>query len=126
MRLRGLGCRARVWLMTGCTAVCLCGVLCAASRARAAAVDGVSDQNLPFWDTRASTGWGENLAASPFAQYFDEVWAREGHISYARYVLQWNAAARGEMGPFEAWYGEVTQDLKLTPVVAFYNFRSQI
>ena len=109
-------------------AVCLlalCAALASGASAQAAAVDGVSDQNLPFWDTAAGTGWEGNLSASPFAQYFDDVWVREGHISYARYVLQWNAGARHELGAFESWYAEVTQQLKLTPALAFYNYHSR-
>jgi hypothetical protein len=115
--LAALGRRAAVFLLA------LCAALALASRAHAAAVDGVSDQNLPFWDTAPYTGWEGNVSASPFAEYFRDVWTRTGHIKYARYVLQWNASAKGELGQFEAWYREVTQDLKLTPVLAFYNFR---
>jgi hypothetical protein len=108
---------AALWLLT------LCAALGASAAARAAAVDGVSDQNLPFWDTAPNTGWEGNLAASPFTQYFRDVWTREGHIKYARYVLQWNAKTTGGYMAFELWYREVTRELKLTPVLAFYNFR---
>jgi hypothetical protein len=116
---RTLGAAARVGI--ACAAVA-CASIAWTGSARAAAVDGISDQNLPFWDTAPGTGWEGNLAASPFAQYFHEVWATGSHVKYARYVLQWNAKA-GEYAAFESWYSEVTQDLHLTPVLALYNFR---
>jgi hypothetical protein len=113
-RLSGL---AALWALK------LAAALAFAPAAHAAAVDGVSDQNLPFWDTAPNGGWEGNLAASPFAQYFHDAWTRESHIKYARYVLQWNAKTTGGYAAFESWYREVTQVLKVPPVLAFYNFR---
>jgi hypothetical protein len=112
--------------LSGPAALCaltLAAALTCTPAAHAAAIDGISDQNLPFWDAAPNTGSEGNLAARPFAQYFHNVWTRAGHIQYARYVLQWNAKATGGYAAFESWYSEVTQELKLTPVLAFYNFR---
>jgi len=92
----------------------------AAAGAHAATVDGISDQSLPNWDGSFGT--------SAFAQAFRAEWVASGHISYARYVLQWNAFANRSEEPyahyaqeFERWWADV-RSLDLIPVVAFYNY----
>jgi hypothetical protein len=101
-------------------AAAACACLLPARRAAAATVDGISDQSLPNWDG----GFG----SSAFAQRFRETWVATGHISYARYVLQWNAFADRAEEPyahyaqeFERWWEDV-RSLNLTPVIAFYNY----
>ncbi len=83
-------------------------------------VDGISDQSLSAWAGPSS--------GSSFASLFDAAWA--GHITLARYVLQWNAMAQASHGPsadgdyreqFEAWLQDV-RSLGLAPVLALTSY----
>jgi hypothetical protein len=72
-------------------------------------VDGVSDQNLAYWGAFFSSGFGEVVPVS-----FVAGWAAlPPHVTYARYVAQWNETAR-----FQTWLehvpADVTVDLALT------------
>ena len=70
-------------------------------------VDGISDQDLPRWDGSFTGGL--------FASYFRATWV-PAQISWARYVVQWNAMTEVSDGPnpngdyreqFEAWLNDV-------------------
>lgn len=111
-------------------ALCLClaalaaWMLAGAASARAGTqyVDGISDQGLPAWDG--------SFEASSFARFFRATWLHQ--ISFARYVLQWNAMGEASHGPdahgdyrerFEAWLRDV-HNLGLAPVVALTSYTS--
>lgn len=95
---------------------------CAPALARASVgyVDGISDQSLP--------AWAGPFAGSSFANSFASVWG--GRITFARYVVQWNAMAETSDGPradgdyreqFEAWLQDV-HGLGLAPVIALTSY----
>jgi hypothetical protein len=74
-------------------------------------VDGISDQSLPYWDPE--------FAGSYSAGFFHDTWVAgsASHISFARYVVQWNVipgAHLDYLAQLEAWYRDVL-DLGLTP-----------
>jgi hypothetical protein len=84
-------------------------------------VDGISDQDLPQWDG--------SFAGSPFADYFRSVLV-PAQISWARYVVQWNAMTESSNGPnangdyreqFEAWLEDV-HSIGLKPLVALTSY----
>ena len=86
-------------------------------------VDGISDQSLPAWDG--------GFSGSPFAAYFSRAWIARGHISYARYAVQWNIMREPSSGPsasgdyrerFEAWYRDASA-LGLTLDVSLAAYR---
>jgi hypothetical protein len=85
-------------------------------------VDGISDQSMPVWNG--------GFAESYFAEYFADRWVADGHISYARYVVQWNVMQEASMGPnpegdyrerLEAWYADASS-LGLTLDVALTSY----
>ena len=85
-------------------------------------VDGISDQSMARWDM--------GFSGSYFAGYFKHKWIEEGHIRYARYVVQWNVMSESTKGPnphgnyheqFEAWYQDATS-LGLTIDVAMFTY----
>jgi hypothetical protein len=107
-------------------ALVLAGVgaaLCLPADARAAGIDGVSDQSLPAWDG--------SFAASPLAALIEpRIGPGARQIVLARYVLQWNAIAEPSVGPspagdyrerFEAWLIDVAQ-ARLQPVLALTSY----
>jgi hypothetical protein len=73
-------------------------------------VDGISDQSLPAWDG----GFDESY----FAGLFNDTWVHDpgAHISFARYVVQWNVMSgkySRYLTEFEAWLDDVASiDLK--------------
>ncbi|HEV7584210.1 MAG TPA: hypothetical protein VGO14_00365 [Solirubrobacteraceae bacterium] len=96
----------------------------AVAPARAAHIDGISDQSLPAWDG--------SFAASPFAGFFRSRWTRAGagQIAFARYVVQWDVMREPSGGAhpggnyrerFEAWLEDV-RGLGLIPVVALTSY----
>jgi hypothetical protein len=118
LKLAGALARAGTLTLVICAAAAASGARAAA--AGATTVDGISDQSLPNWDG--------GFDQSAFAARFRETWRARGGISYARYVLQWNAFADRAEEPyahyaseFERWW-EDARTLHLTPVVAFYNY----
>jgi hypothetical protein len=85
-------------------------------------VDGISDQSMPAWNG--------GFAESPFAAYFADRWVTDGHISYARYAVQWNVMEEASAGPspdgdyrerLEAWYADAS-NLGLTLDVALTSY----
>jgi hypothetical protein len=77
--------------------------------------DGISDQNIP--------SWGGGFWNSYFATLFDSIWVADGHIRYARYVVQWNVMSEGgeERSNFEHWLVDVTS-MGLVPDVALTSY----
>jgi hypothetical protein len=86
--------------------------------AAGAYVDGISDQSIPTWDG--------GFHGSYFAGLFRDVWVggQASHITFARYVVQWNAMSgdypryRSE---FEAWLTDVAS-LDLHPEIALTSY----
>jgi hypothetical protein len=81
-------------------------------------VDGISDQSLPAWDG--------DFHESYFAGMFDDTWVHGpgAHISFARYVVQWNVASGGYsryLEEFEAWLGDVAS-IGLKPEIALTSY----
>lgn len=109
-------------------------------------VDGISDQSLPSWDG--------SFATSPFAGLFRDAWVAAGgpdlsapeggldsrggadpranagvgnpdaHISFARYVVQWNVlsgAYPDYLAQLQAWFRDVL-DLGLTPDLSLTSY----
>jgi hypothetical protein len=87
--------------------------------ARAAGIDGVSDQGLP--------AWSGSFAHSPLAALLENrLQGPFGQVRMARYVMQWNAvsepAVPGDYRErFEAWLSDVGA-AGLTPVLALTSF----
>jgi hypothetical protein len=96
----------------------------AAGAAPAAAqpyVDGISDQNVPYWNGDV---WSGGAPASPFAQFVATslVGGVPAPLRYARYVVAYDVtcdAGGPAFATFERWLADVT-GLGLTPVVAFW------
>jgi hypothetical protein len=103
--------------------ILLCAALLGAVPARAAGIDGVSDQSLPAWDG--------SFAASPLANLLEpRIGPASSHIGLARYVLQWNAIAQPSRGAapagdyrerFEAWLADIAV-ARLQPVLAMTSY----
>jgi len=82
-------------------------------------IDGISDQNLPYWNG--------SYSASPFAALFRNTWVSSppSHIRYARYVVQWNVIAnrggseqdKNYYNALSSWYADV-REAGLIPVLA--------
>jgi hypothetical protein len=77
-------------------------------------VDGISDQSLPYWD--------RSFAGAYSTGFFHDAWVAglSSHISFARYVVQWNVmfgAHPNYLAQLEAWYRDVL-DLGLTPEIS--------
>jgi hypothetical protein len=83
-------------------------------------IDGISDQSLPAWD-------------SYFPGFFSNTWvAPHGHVTLARYVVQWNVVSGPNEEPyisyrqqFKAWVEDaggmgLTLDVALTSYNALY------
>lgn len=105
-------------LKIGCLglAILVFGALFAVVEASASTIDGISDQSLPTWDG--------GFAGSYFAGLFRAQWVGEGHIRYARYVVQWNVMAVGhdvERVELEAWLDDVAS-MGLTPDLALTSY----
>lgn len=85
------------------------------ARAASAYVDGVSDQNLPFWD--------HSFSSSPFAASFRSSWVGgdAGHIRLARYFLDYHVLSMSSRASFEAWLSDV-REAGLTPDIALTTF----
>jgi hypothetical protein len=98
------------------TAVCLACLLGAGAASAVTRVpDGISDQNL--------SSWGGGFWNSYFATLFDSVWVADGHIRYARYVVQWNVISQGgeERTNFEDWLIDIA-GMGLVPDVALTSY----
>ncbi len=86
------------------------GALTPSTGAATSYVDGISDQSLPAWDG--------GFDKSYFAALFDDTWVHGpgAHISFARYVVQWNVMSGDYpryLREFEAWLNDVGSiDLK--------------
>jgi hypothetical protein len=81
-------------------------------------VDGISDQSLPAWDG--------NFDESYFAGLFDDTWVHgpNAHITFARYVVQWNVMSGGYqryLAEFEAWLDDVSS-INLKPEIGLTSF----
>ena len=85
-------------------------------------IDGISDQNLAYWERGGQAG--------PFDAFFRETWVGDppSHIRYARFVVQWNAMALRAKEPyghyfeqFVSWYSDV-RELGLMPDIAFGSY----
>jgi hypothetical protein len=100
-------------------------LLSAPARAATTYVDGISDQSLPTWDG--------GFSGSYFAGLFQSSWVGSppSHITFARYVVQWNAIAESEEGKpaylrrFESWLRDIASiglvpDLALTSYTGTY------
>ncbi len=78
-------------------------------------VDGISDQSLPSWD--------RSFAGAYSAGFFHDAWVAglSSHISFARYVVQWNVmfgyAHPHYLAQLESWYRDVLT-LGLTPDIS--------
>lgn len=100
-------------------AVCLgLAVLLAVPAAGAVtlSVDGISDQNIPYWDG--------GFYDSYFAGLFQRDWVADDQIRYARYVVQWNVmsgAYAEKRADFEIWLQDVAS-LGLTPDIALTSY----
>jgi hypothetical protein len=93
-------------------------------------VDGLSDQKIEWWNTTgtpAAGWWNGEYQPYSFPEFFSHAWIADGHIRYARYVIQWNALSlplegnQNHRERFEAWYHDMTSapynlllDLSLT------------
>jgi hypothetical protein len=86
-----------------------------AARASGSYVDGVSDQNLPFWE--------HSFAASRFADRFRSSWVggANGHIRLARYFLDYHLLSLSSRASFEAWLTDV-REAGLTPDIALTSY----
>jgi hypothetical protein len=84
-------------------------------------VDGISDQNVPYWNGDA---WAGGSPVSPFAQFVATslVGGVPAPLRYARYVVAYDVTC-DEQGPafatFERWLADV-EALGLEPVVTFW------
>jgi hypothetical protein len=102
-----------------CASVCLGLALLGATpatRATTLSIDGISDQNIPFWDG--------GFYDSYFADLFRRDWVADDQIRYARYVVQWNVmsgAYAEKRADFEIWLRDVAS-LGLTPDVALTSY----
>jgi hypothetical protein len=99
-----------------CLGLALAGVPARAARASTPYIDGISDQNMPEWDG--------NFAGGYFASFFRTDWVIDGHITLARYVVQWNVmngSYAGSRLKFETWLRDVKQ-LGLTPDVGVTSY----
>jgi hypothetical protein len=86
-------------------------------------VDGISDQSMALWDS--------GFADGRFAAYFAERWVADGHIAYARYVVQWDVMQEPTAGAnpggdyrerLEAWYLDASSlGLKLDVALTSYD-----
>jgi len=85
-------------------------------------VDGISDQSMALWDS--------GFADGRFAAYFADRWVANGHIAYARYVVQWDVMQEPTAGAnpsgdyrerLEAWYVDASS-LGLTLDVALTSY----
>jgi hypothetical protein len=138
---RGLRSHARALLLTAATRpsvsrrtrrgapalalAALAAALLALTRAAPAGaqpyVDGISDQNVPYWNGDV---WGGGPPAGPFAQFVATslVGGVPAPLRYARYVVAYDVTC-DEQGPafatFERWLVDV-EALGLEPVVAFW------
>src|ERR1700734_1996729 len=95
---------------------CVCLLAPAAARAATYSVDGISDQNIPFWDG--------GFYDSYFGGLFQRDWVSDDQIRYARYVVQWNVmsgAYAEKRADFEIWLQDVAS-LGLTPDVALTSY----
>ncbi len=93
---------------------CLCfAYACAPALAGTTYVDGVSDQNLPYWDG--------NFSGSYFANFFHNTWVGSppSHIKLARLVVPWDVmhSEGSEYQRLAAWYGDMA-GIGLTPEIA--------
>ena len=113
-------------ILGACLVALFIGLGLTSARAWAATsyVDGISDQSLPAWDG--------SFSGSPFANFFRGSWAGSppDRITFARYVVQWNALTGASKGPnaagdyrekFEAWLEDV-RSIGLTPLVALTSY----
>jgi len=101
------------------------GAARATATAAGAAIDGISDQSLPVWDG--------SFASSPLAELLENrLQGPFRGVSFARYVLQWNAPQELSGGPsaggdyrerFEAWLTDVGA-AGLEPVLALTSYDS--
>jgi hypothetical protein len=81
-------------------------------------VDGISDQSLPAWDGDFRESW--------FTGLFNDAWVHGpgAHISFARYVVQWNVMSgkyRRYLDEFEAWLEDVTS-IGLEPEIGLTSY----
>jgi hypothetical protein len=86
-------------------------------------VDGISDQSMALW--------ASGFAGSRFAAYFADRWVANGHIAYARYVVQWDVMQESTAGAnpggdyrerLEAWYLDASSlGLKLDVALTSYD-----
>lgn len=86
--------------------------------------DGISDQSLPSWTSESSHSY--------LATLFDSVWVANGHIRYARYVVQWDVISLGgeERSNFEDWLVDsasmgLVSDVALTSFDGVYPSSSE-
>ena len=84
-------------------------------------VDGISDQNVPYWDGHV---WSGGAPASPFARYVAATLVRASPqpLRYARYVVAYDVMC-DTTGPafatFERWLADI-EELGLEADVAFW------
>ena len=106
--------------LTSLILAALAGLALVATNATALTyIDGISDQSMPTWNG--------GFFSSPFASYFKSVWV-PAQISYARYVVQWNAMTEpaGEYHyrhEYEAWL-EDAHSMDLIPVLSVTKYAS--
>jgi len=119
----GLTRQLRVWLPATVAAAAIVVSLAYAAAAPAAtpSIDGISDQNLAYWNGDV---WNGGPSPSPFGQFLTAtlVDGPAAPLKYARYVVAYDVMC-DQSGPaygvFRTWLADV-QSLGLTPVVAFW------
>ena len=112
-----------MWLVATLALLAACLSLARASASPAATpyIDGISDQNLSFWNGDV---WSGGPSPSPFGQFLTAnlVNTRTAPLRYARYVVAYDVMC-DQSGPafniFRTWLEDV-EALGLTPVVAFW------
>jgi hypothetical protein len=119
----GLARQLRGWLPATVAAAAIVASLAYATAAPAAtpSIDGISDQNLAYWNGDV---WNGGPSPSPFGQFLTAtlVDGPAAPLKYARYVVAYDVMC-DQSGPaygvFRTWLTDVTS-LGLIPVVAFW------
>ena len=122
----GLSRQLRIWLPATVALFAAVVSLAGASASSAATpyIDGISDQNLSFWNGDV---WNGGPSPSPFGQFLTAnlVNTRTAPLRYARYVVAYDVMC-DRSGPafnvFRTWLEDV-RALGLTPVVGFWYGR---
>jgi hypothetical protein len=116
-----LGERRRAWRV-GALVAALIALATAPAALGAATIDGISDQNVPYWN---GDFWHGGAPVSSFGQFLAASaagTAPTAQLRYARYVVAYDVMcdpAGPAFATFQAWLADVEQ-LGLQPVVGFW------